>query len=327
MPPPGRRAVPDNLDPLVDTLSNVVGILVIVVVLTQLQLGDALTRVAEMDFLRTREERAHELMPAESAALAERRDALLRRTDGDVEESIAMAEKTLAALSEIEEEDDSQSVMELREKLETSQFELSEKRAALERREGLAASLQHVPRQMVARLPDPEIMQGRESWIIVRNGRVYLADREVLFEQGQTAIARVLGESDQNRVIRPDEWEAVARYFRKRDVGVGAFRWRFKSRPKARVELAWRSPDQGLEYARLGEDLAMRSWLAARSPDIDVIQFKVWADSFEAYLAAREVIEAAGFRAGWRGYEIDDELDLPIVIGRAAPDVGPIRVD
>jgi hypothetical protein len=71
----------------------------------------------------------------------------------------------------------------------------------------------------------------------------------------------------------------------------------------------------------------MRSWLAARSPDIDVIQFKVWADSFEAYLATREVIEAAGFRAGWRGYEIDDEFDLPIVIGRAAPDVGPIRVD
>lgn len=327
MPPPGRRAVPDNLDPLVDTLSNVVGILVIVVVLTQLQLGDALTRVAEMDILRTREARAHELMPVETAALAERRDALLRRTDGDVEESITKAEETLAALSEIEADDESESVLELRERLEISQLELSEKRAALERREGLAASLQHVPKQMVARLPDPEIMQGKESWIIVRNGRIYLADRETLFEQGQTAIARVLGESDRDRVIRLDEWEAVARYFRKRDVGAGGFRWRFRTQPKARVELAWRSPDQGLVYAGLREDSAMRSWLAARSPDIDVIQFQVWADSFEAYLAAREVIESAGFRAGWRGYEIEDELELPIRIGRAAPEVGPIRVD
>jgi hypothetical protein len=180
---------------------------------------------------------------------------------------------------------------------------------------------------MVARLPDPQIMQGKESWIIVRNGRIYLVDRETLFEQGQTAIVRVLGESDRDRVIRSDEWESVAHYFRKRDIGAGPLRWRFRTQPNARVELAWRSPDRGLEYAELGENLAMQSWLAARSPDIDVIQFKVWADSFEAYLAAREVIEAAGFRAGWRGYELEEELEMPIRIGRAAPDVGPIRVD
>jgi hypothetical protein len=71
----------------------------------------------------------------------------------------------------------------------------------------------------------------------------------------------------------------------------------------------------------------MRSWLAQRSPEIDFIQFHVWGDSFEAYLAAREVIEAAGFRAGWRAYEIGDELELALRFGPAAPVVGPVLID
>jgi hypothetical protein len=330
MPPPARRTVPDNLDPLVDTLSNVVGILVIVVVLTQLQLGDALTRVAELDVLRTREARVRDSMPAESEALAQRRDALLRRTDGSVEEAIELAEETLSALSKIgavAPGDGSRSLSELRERLDKSQVELNEERAALEQRDNHIAALQQVPKRLVARLPDPKTMQGKESWILVRNGRIYLADREKLFDQGQNAISRVLGESTRDRFIRPDEFEAVSRYFRKRDVGAGGFRWRLKTEPDVRVELVWRSPDQGLDHTGLAGNLAMRSWLAARSSDIDVILFQVWADSFEAYLAAREVVEAAGFNAGWRGYEIEDELELPIRIGRAAPEVGPIRVD
>jgi len=330
MPPPGRRSVPDNLDPLVDTLSNVVGILVIVLALTQIQIGDALSRVAELDFLRTREARALSLMPAEAEALGRRRNALLERTQSGVEESIALATEVLASLSELAvlaPGHELHSLAELRERLGKSQHELGEKREAVDRREKYSATLQAVPKRMVARLPDPEIVQGKESWILVRNDRIYPTDRKRLFEEGQRAIARVLGEFSPDRRIRPDEFEAIARYFRKRVVGVGGFRWQLKTRPDVRVELGWRSRDEGLEYPDLAADSRMRSWLAARSPGIDFIQFHVWADSFEAYLAAREVTEAAGFRAGWRGYEIEDELALPIRFGRARPEVGPILVD
>ena len=72
-----RRSLPDNLDPLVDTLSNVVGILVIVIALTQIQMGDALSRVAELDLLRLREERVLAAVPAVFGDLETRRDALL----------------------------------------------------------------------------------------------------------------------------------------------------------------------------------------------------------------------------------------------------------
>jgi hypothetical protein len=187
--------------------------------------------------------------------------------------------------------------------------------------------LQRVPKRRVARLPDPQVVQGKTSWILVRNGRIYLADREELFEEGQRAILRVLGEVAQDGHVRPDEFGAVARYLRKREAGVGNFRWYMKTEPEIRVELALRSPDEGLEHPELAENLAMRSWLARRSPEIDFIQFHVWGDSFEAYLAAREVIESAGFRAGWQGYEVGDELDLPLRFGPAAPEVGPVSVD
>ncbi len=330
MPPPGRRSVPDNLDPLVDTLSNVVGILLIVVLLTQIQLGDALTRVSELDFLRTREERAREQMPAETRALRLRREALLRRTDVDLEESILLAQEMLASLAESaasRSRDRSRTLSELREELARSRLDLRAKKAARDRRDGYAVQLQRVPKEMVARLPDPTVVRGKESWILVRGGRIYLADRAALFEQGQRAISRVLGLDTQVRRIRPDEFESVARYLRKRTVGDATFRWHLKPGRDVRVELVWRNQDRGLEYPDLASNPSMRIWLAARSPELDFISFHVWSDSFEAYLAAREVIESAGFRAGWRGYEATDELDLPLRMGRPEPEIRAILVD
>ena len=91
MPEPSRRGIPDNLDPLVDTLSNVVGILVVVVALTQLQVGDALDRLVELDASRLPGARSHtSALEIEHAAMSERleeaglrRDAILDRGHDD----------------------------------------------------------------------------------------------------------------------------------------------------------------------------------------------------------------------------------------------------
>jgi hypothetical protein len=330
MAPRIRRSLPDNLDPLVDTLSNVVGILVIVVALTQIQMGDALARVAELDLLRLRGERVLETVPTVVGELEARRDALIRRTDVGVEEAIELARKTLEALATLPVADgttaETRSLEDLSEDLKSSLRELEEKRTARKRREGYAGRLERAPKQMVARLPDPVVVQGKESWIFVRYGRIYLADREKLYEQGSRAIDRVLDTANQRR-FRPDEFEAVALYLRKREIGFGNFRWILRTEPDIRVELAWRSTDDGLDYFDLENNAQLRSWLAARSPDVDFIRFQVWGDSFEAYLATREVVEAAGFRAGWRGRELDEELILSLSFGPAPPPIGPIVVD
>jgi len=183
-----------------------------------------------------------------------------------------------------------------------------------------------VPRQLVARLPDPEIIEGRESWILVRHGRVFLVDREALFDQGRRAIERIVPDGA-TRPLRPDEFESVAHYLRKSEIGLGAHRWQLTTEPAVRLRLEWRTRDGGIERSRLATDPDFARWLAARNPDRDTIRFHVWADSFETYLEARTVTEAAGFRAGWRGHEVDEELEIGLRFGAREPEVRPVEVD
>jgi hypothetical protein len=329
MPPPERRSVPDNLDPLVDTLSNVVGILVIVVALTQIQLGDALARVVELDRMRGEHERVRDSFPTEAEQQAARRDVLALRTEADLDEAASMAIETLSKLAELDsaaETDARESIDLLERRLDASKEKLDESVRMRDQRALYEARLQTVPKNMVARLPDPQVFQGKESWIMVRYGRVYLSDREALLENGSRAISRILQDGIDRR-IRGDEFDSVARYLRKREVGDGNFRWQLETDPNIRVQLEWRSEDAGLEHNDLSTSRAMREWLVARSPEVDLIKFHVWADSFEAYLAAREVVEEAGFRAGWIGYEIEQDFDLGLRFGPPEPRTGPVEVD
>ncbi|HEB88016.1 MAG TPA: hypothetical protein ENI85_00450, partial [Deltaproteobacteria bacterium] len=287
----GRRAIPDNLDPLVDTLSNVVGILVIVVILTQIQLGDALVRVARLDASDSADGSGRPDDPTRED-FEVRLDRLLRRADTGLEGASTVARSLVRVLEEWPEgvgTVGSEELEDLRRKVDRARTALRERRHSIERRKRHVENLRRVPRELVARLPNPQVVQGRQSWILVRHGRIFLLDREALFEEGKVAIGKILADAA-GRSVRPDEFEAVSRYLRKRSVGADGFRWKLETRPAVRVELAWTSKEEGLEPVDLERDPTFRAWLSARSPDLDFITFHVWADSFEAYLAAREVI-------------------------------------
>jgi hypothetical protein len=185
--------------------------------------------------------------------------------------------------------------------------ELARAQEAAEERERYAEAIQEVPVRMVARLPDPELVRGNEAWILVRYGRVYLVDREKLFEEGVTGIRRILRDGEGRRVRR-DEFDAIALYLRKLPIGEGAFRWQLKTEGRPRVELEWLTRDGGLDHSRLETDPRWRAWLSRLSPETDFVRFQVWNDSFETYLAARQAVEKAGLRAGWKGYAADQEL-------------------
>ncbi len=323
------RGIPDNLDPLVDTLSNVVGILIVVIALTQIELSDALARVVDLEETAKEEARVDEANSTQSGGVdATRGLPLDPRAAGGAALSIERAERILAALESLpREQPPSEDALEgeaLR--LERAQGSLRDAQAAHAQRGAYAAALQSVPPQRVARIPDPQEFIGRESWILVRYGRVFLVDRERLYQEALRAIDRLLPDIAR-RPIRTDEFESVARYLRKQDVGFGSFRWQMQTDPEVRVELTWRSPDAGIERTRLDDDPALATWLRLRNPQDDAIRFWVWADSFETYLDVRQRVETAGFRAGWNGFETDDELDLGLTIGQKPPDRGPVPVD
>ena len=129
------------------------------------------------------------------------------------------------------------------------------------------------------------------------------------------------------RPLRPDEFESVAHYLRKFEIGLGVHRWQLTTEPAVRLRLEWRTRDGGIERSRLATDPELARWLAGRKPDLDTIRFHVWSDSFETYLEARTQIEAAGFRAGWRGHEADEELEIGLRFGLPEPEVRPVEVD
>jgi hypothetical protein len=332
-----RRGLPDNLDPLVDTLSNVVGILIVVVALTQLQVGDALERVIQLGAAAgssvSGPEAALEASRTDVESRLEaarlRRETVLARSDGDLRDAIAAAEKALAALQEMKSSTPTappERLRDLESAYQARSRELESVRAALDQRGEYANEIREVPREIVARLPDPGVLTGEEGWILCRYGRCYLTDRTRLVEAGSNAIGRIL-EHNSERGIRPDEFESVSHHFRKRDIGYGDFRWQVVVDPNARARVEWRTRDNGIERTRIANSPALRAWLRDRSPERDFIRFQVWNDSFEVYLAAREAIEAAGFRAGWSGYGDDEELDLYLTFGPPPAREGPVEVD
>lgn len=341
-----RRGIPDNLDPLVDTLSNVVGILVMVVALAQIQVGDAVDRLLSQESREAAAAAAAEATASTTAPtaglLSERwtevdrlRQALLDRGGESFEESIEAAEMALDRVAELpaggdrgsSDASEARGVASLAVRLAEKRAALEQARLALEQRATHAESLQRVPRELVARLPDPEILTGREQWMLCRYGRCFLADRPKLVGAGEQAIGRILIHHLDARSVREDEYEMLAKYLRKKDVGDGPFVWRFVTRPEPLARLVWKSRDGGIEASRLERSPELQQWLRSRDPERDFIRFHVWSDSFETYLEARRVVEAAGFRAGWKAYEADSELELPVTFGAPRPKERPVEVD
>ena len=324
-----RSSQPDNMDPLVDTLSNVVGILVIVIALTQIQLGDALTRVVGLERARVAQAEADEkARPDRFAALDARWSALSESRDAAPENLTQIAAELLAMIETLPDEEtiDKRAPTELAKELAQVREERDHASEALNAREDRAERLTRVPPHLVARLPDPQVERGYVSWILVRYGRVFLVDREALYEQGSQAFERVIGPAIP-RGVRPDEFESAALYLRKRAAGTDGFRWQLRTDPELRVELGWPAPDRGIEPFVLEHHPRLRNWLAARSADSDFIRFQVWEDSFEAYLVARQAIEAAGFRAGWRAWKSDQEMELRLSFGPAPSREQAVEVD
>lgn len=298
-----------NVDSLLDTMANVVGILIVLMAVTQLTVNDAMKRIRmweheESTHLReaTRDARTQlagigGIDLARSLELARLRD-YIGQLRAQPEKVTAKDSETLAtdlASQRLRERRLKESLLGREAELTRLQILLSEAEAR-SREEAVAV-----------RLPDPRPAPAAaaEIKIFCRYGRVF----DPRFDQLSSELVEV-----RRRAPPP-----ATRYFEAYDVGNELLRWRLiETGTHLAARLEWRHTTIGETLAELQSPNArFRETLATHEPGSHFLLFYVWEDSFEVYMEARRLAEEARFAAGWQPFQKGRALDF--VSGPGSP--------
>jgi hypothetical protein len=339
-----------NLDSMLDTLTNVVGILVIVLVAVQISSNEAASRIAaELEKVDPQEvarlEEAAEQARAEAAAAAEalreQRQAVLNprdelsRLEAALQIDQDLAREAVARAAEL----DKQRAADLsaatqaaaRAAAEQAKRE-AERNAVAERLAKMRRELENLPvleapPAKEVRLPDPRPAPAgvKEIHVLCREGRIWLVDIPALQEKAKKRADFVV----RSKKLDPDgdtwieDGGTFLDEFNKAPVREGGFemtlalagnRWTrlILTRMKGRGETAADAVKASGDFART---------LRRLKPETHVLRFFVWPDSFEDYLQVRELAGERGYAAGWEPMTTPADYQIPL--GKYAVGVKP----
>jgi len=337
-----------SLDSLLDTMTNVVGILVILLTVTQLGVGDAVQRIADSDSVKPealKEARSQLLkLQKQRVRVARRLKALQAEEDLDAEmesrkiaREIADEEANIAVLLEGQE----------KKKLEEAELRLLQKEAQRlleeqkkeadellatrtkheEEKAKLKAQLERAasgaqPGDTVINLPNPRAAPEGTTpiTIICREGRIMYVDEDIIREKAQRRAARIITRYKLNRDPAAGiDGNLLTEEFNKGPIEDRYFR--------VTMTVAGRIPK--LVFNRLEEGgetteklTGSSSQLQQRIKRIHVrehyVRFLVWPDSFRTYLEARKICSKRNLMAGWQAQTTPDEYTIDLG--------GPLRV-
>jgi len=301
-----------NLDSLLDTMANVVGILVVLLAVVQMTVGEAMDRIRVLDSKegqaltqekRTLEQQLAALGPtslADARALerlrervrALRADPAAARMRSDAVTATTTAAEQAAAVRRLE-----RATGEQRRQLAALQVRVEERE-----RDDESATVE-------LRLPDPRPAPPEADRVValVRYQRVLFPDLNALENQLNDVIRAwaTAGNS-----VRGHGARALATHVRQLDLGNQWLRWEMieqAGQPLARLH--WRDRVAGDDLRELqAPDAAFRRSLAGLDPDRHYVRFWVWGESFETYLEARRIAESAGFAVGWQAIPMEQPL-------------------
>ncbi len=321
-----------SFDSLLDTMTNVVAILVIMLVVTLLGVRDAVRRI-KWQMPDISEEQLREFREMSELKEQELSDVL-----ADIEET----ERVLAELKRIQEEialleknkekpeenlkQLAKTVQDLKKQKESLDNELNKDQKTLAQlRQELARLPESNPEaNKVIRMPNPRSAPKGSTpvWFMCRYNRVTVFEQEELLEEGLKRIESAryqLSARERGKVIKKDpegrnkdllrqaaswvlEPERLVDYFKQNDLGNSDFRLSFELHPTLKKERLFASmrKDGGEPMQRL-ETTVSRFEAAVRNIDKDkhYARFIVYPDSFEIYIRAREIIEKHDVPAGW----------------------------
>lgn len=320
-----------SLDSLLDTLTNVVGILVILLSVTQLGVGEAVQRIAESESVRPevydqalleRDELMRQRVEMEKLLAVyepqegEIADLDLRVLELAIEDVLAQIE----VLMEGKDERDLK-MLELRKLQEEAQRKLDAQKKESEKSETELSAAQELlaklkakiadapaggyPASTIITLPNPrKAPEGAQPLpVLCREGRVYFVDT-VNLQQAALKKIEVIGKARKlifNPDIGVDKDILISGFHSGRALGDDNFELKLTAAGRVPKLVFQRKKGAG----ETAEDLrGGRSKFEQRIRRLDsrryYLKFLVWPDSFEVYVEARKICSDRDLLAGWK---------------------------
>ena len=325
-----------SIDSLLDTMTNVVGILIILLVVTQLNVGDAVRRIKaarrsesipEEVLLQTREEYNSVTLLQEEVKKQwnehkgkklemEAKEKQLCRLLGELEQSGTACDK-LPTEQELKIE-----VAKLKGRLKIIEEEIKKAERALRSNESELAeaiATQPKPSELCVPTLSPAPENLRPIYFVCRHDKICPLDAEVISERLLSAVRKATGKRGKNITINSRDASKIANYFDKHDVGDEYFRLKVRDLHVCLLlTTEHRSPPKGETPDQLTNRQSIYTkTINEADPSKQFVKFYVWSDSFDAYLAAKELAERKGLRGNWAPFGENETLSE--ILGGGGP--------
>lgn len=320
-----------SLDSLMDTLTNVVGILVIILLFTVINAADAVKRIKGfVDEISDKQYQEALTHSQEVRRLLEQHREYWEKLDEETpaEQLSLKRQKELIELLK----QDMQKLAASKVNIEDMKKQLEERRTRVKKIEGdivakekeiasLRARLASTPARgpdqdaKVVNLPDPrEAPKGAKPVVFIcRKGRVVPVDIPGLQAKAQEALKAAARAVFRQNAIDCDK---LAGIFQKKYVGDRYCQVKVRvggdAKPYLVVEPRADAGDKTDAIAKRTSQF--HHWIQELDPNKFYLDFRVFSDSYDTYLEARNAAARVGILAGWNPYAPTSEYGIPFGI-------------
>ncbi len=338
-----------NLDSLLDTLTNVVGVLVLVLLLVSLNVREAVERILEFnpdqlgislsdlaavlkqaeDLARQREELA-KLASPEQVAADEQEVISLRQQIEKLQSGAPPEPIPVERLEELRKKvaDDTKKAKELAEQVTKIDADLQKIKGRLDQTQPVSA-----PPAKIVNLPNPREApkDARPLLVVCRDGRVAAFNPDDLRESARKRAQYLLAMLQKKAGPKGDiDCQKFVEQFNKAStVSSEGYRARLAVE-NFNLVLIYEPRGTAGETAKqvLNANSELRRVMKRLDPAKFYVRFLVWSDSFDAYVAARNVCDELNVLAGWEPYNADYQWKIGLGItvacaGRPKPAPAP----
>jgi len=334
------------MDSLLDTMTNVVGILVILLVVTQLGVRSAVSRIRsnlpEINEAQLREaERAAESAQQNSETLQQAWAAQESAFKTNSNLLVTLEKKVDPAarkkLEDAQAASDSLTakIAQSHKKESELQAELTKIRAELEQlRKELAESMQQEePPAKIVRIPNPRPApaNAKGEWFVCLQGRVMFVDLDAIAAAAARRVAMMkmqlkfgkaglISTSANKKSGQPEVFEydagKVISYFKNNKIiidgqRVTVYNRNYQNTCWLTLNLDAKQGEDAVELARAWSKYT-KALTAVKQRD-NYAKFIVFPDSFEVYLKAREIADSLQVPAGWQIHTVPEVLTWTVL--------------